>query len=58
MLASLHNHGLFRVGALLIGSHAFGVLLNVLGVKAVPYATEDVDIARREQLATPGYPHF
>ena len=44
-LASLHNHGLFRAGALLIGSHAFGVLLNVLGVKAVPYATEDVDIA-------------
>jgi hypothetical protein len=58
MLASLHNHGLFRAGALLIGSHAFGVLLNVLGVKAVAYATEDVDIARREQLALPGVPSF
>ena len=23
-LASLHNHGLFRAGALLIGSHAYG----------------------------------
>jgi hypothetical protein len=57
-LASLHNHGLFRAGALLIGSHAFGVLLNVLGVKGVPYATEDVDIARREQLALPGIPPF
>jgi hypothetical protein len=57
-LASLHNHGLFRAGALLIGSHAFGVLLNVLGVKAVPYATEDVDIARREQLALTGIPAF
>jgi len=57
-LASLHNHGLFRAGALLIGSHAFGVLLNVLGVKAVPYATEDVDIARREPLALPGIPPF
>jgi hypothetical protein len=55
-LASLHNHGLFRAGALLIGSHAYGVLLNILGVKAVPYATEDVDIARREQLALPGIP--
>jgi hypothetical protein len=54
----LHNHGLFRAGALFIGSHAFGVLLNVLGVKAVPYATEDVDIARREQLALPGIPPF
>jgi hypothetical protein len=57
-LASLHNHGLFRAGAVLIGSHAFGVLLNVLGVKAVPYATEDVDIARREQLALTGIPPF
>jgi hypothetical protein len=57
-LASLHNHGLFRAGAVLIGSHAFGVLLNVLGVKAVPYATEDVDIGRREQLALPGIPPF
>jgi hypothetical protein len=57
-LASLHNHGLFRAGALLIGPHAFGVVLNVLGVKAVPYATEDVDIARREQLALPGIPPF
>jgi hypothetical protein len=57
-LASLHNHGLFRAGALLIGSHAYGVLLNALGAKAVPYATEDVDIARREQLALTGIPPF
>jgi hypothetical protein len=33
-LASLHNHGLFRAGALLIGSHAYGALLNALGVRA------------------------
>jgi len=57
-LASLHNHGLFRAGALLIGSHAYGALLNGLGVRAVPYATEDVDIARREALALPGIPAF
>jgi hypothetical protein len=57
-LASLHNHGLFRAGALLIGSHAYGALLNSLGVRAVPYATEDVDIARREALALPGIPAF
>lgn len=57
-IASLHNHGLFRAGALLIGSHAYGALLNALGVKAVPYATEDVDIARREPLAIPGIPGF
>jgi hypothetical protein len=55
-LASLHNHGIFRAGALLIGSHAYGALLNALGVRAVPYATEDVDIARREALAISGAP--
>jgi hypothetical protein len=58
VLASLHNHGLFRAGAVLIGSHAFGALLNSLGVKAVPYATEDVDIARPEALALPELPAF
>ena len=57
-LASLHNHGLFRAGAVLIGSHAFGALLNALGAKAVPYATEDVDIARSEPLALPELPPF
>ena len=57
-LASLHNHGLFRAGALVIGSHAYGALLNALGVKAVGYTTEDVDIARHEQLALPGVPPF
>ncbi len=57
-LASLHNHGLFRAGALLVGSHAYGALLNALGVRAMPYATEDVDIARREALALPEVPGF
>ena len=50
-LASLHNHGVFRAGAVLVGFHAFGVLLNQLGVRSAAYATEDVDIARREGLA-------
>lgn len=57
-LASLHNHGLFRAGALLIGSHAYGALLNALGVRAAAYSTEDVDIARRAQLAVSGLPSF
>jgi hypothetical protein len=57
-LASLHNRGLFRAGALLVGSHAYGALLNALGVRATPFATEDVDIARREALAIPGIPGF
>ncbi len=50
-LASLHNHGVFRAGAVLIGSHAFGVLLNQLGARAAGYATEDVDVARQGALA-------
>ena len=57
-LASLHNRGLFRAGALLVGSHAYGALLNALGVRATPFATEDVDIARRAALAIPGVPGF
>lgn len=52
-LASLHLHGLFRAGAMLIGSHAFGILLNQLGVKSAAYATEDIDLARREALVFP-----
>lgn len=50
-LASLHLHGVFSAGATLIGSHAFGVLINQMGIRAAAYATEDVDVARREALA-------
>ena len=50
-VAVLYNHGIFQAGAVLIGSHAFAVLLNGLGVRAVGYMTEDVDIAREHQLA-------
>jgi hypothetical protein len=57
-LASLHNHGVFQAGALLIGSHAYGGLLNALGVRAAAYSTEDVDIARGAQLAISGAPSF
>lgn len=50
-LASLHLYGLFQAGATLVGSHAFGVLLNQMGLRAQAYATEDVDLARRGALA-------
>lgn len=50
-LASLHLHGLFAAGATLVGSHAFGIILNQMGVQADAYATEDIDVARREALA-------
>ena len=50
-LASLHKHDLFDAGATLVGSHAFGVLINQMGVRAAAYATEDIDVARKETLA-------
>jgi hypothetical protein len=50
-LASLSNHGIFAGGGQLIGSHAYGVLLNKLGVRAAAYSTEDVDIARAAAFA-------
>jgi hypothetical protein len=50
-IASLHNHGIFSSGGLLVGSHAYGVLLNRLGVRAAAYSTEDIDIARGAALA-------
>ena len=37
-LAILHNLGFFAAGGVLVGSHAFGALLNKLGVRAAPYA--------------------
>jgi hypothetical protein len=42
-LAALHNHKLFAAGLTLIGSHAYGAILNRLGVKAPSYLPEDID---------------
>src|SRR5215472_6367704 len=49
-IAALHNRGVFAAGAALIGSHAYGVILNRMGVRAAPYMTEDVDLARGAPL--------
>jgi hypothetical protein len=57
-VASLHNHELFKAGASLVGSHAYGALLNQLGVRAAQYATKDVDIARNAQLAFEAAPQL
>lgn len=51
ILAALANNGLFRAGALLVGSHAYSALLNDLGARAAATATEDVDVARGKRLA-------
>jgi hypothetical protein len=50
ILGSLANRGLFRAGAVLVGSHAYGALLNELAVRAAAFATEDVDVARDRPL--------
>jgi YD repeat-containing protein len=52
-VASLFNAGVFSGGGVLIGTHAFGAILNELGVSASPFPqTEDVDVAaQRIKLA-------
>lgn len=50
VLAALANHGFFRSGGLLVGTHAFEAILNKLGVRAEAFATMDVDIARSSTL--------
>jgi hypothetical protein len=53
-LAALHNRGLFGAGGVLVGSNAFGAVLNKLGIRAAAYQTEDIDIGRPQALALPG----
>jgi hypothetical protein len=52
VLEVLFNHGLFQAGLTLVGSHAYGALLNELGVLAPGYRTQDLDVARARPLAT------
>lgn len=54
VLVALANAGLFRAGAVVIGSHAYGALLNDLGIRAAAIVTEDIDVARGERLAVEG----
>lgn len=58
VLEVLFNRGLFAAGLALVGSHAYGALLNELGIVAPGYKTQDIDLARSEplSLALPG-PH-
>jgi hypothetical protein len=50
VLAALANRGVFRGGAVLVGSHAHGVLLNELGARGPAFSTEDVDVGRGRPL--------
>jgi len=47
-VGTLFNAGVFRGGGVLIGTHAYGAILNELGISASPFPmTEDVDVAAR-----------
>lgn len=56
-LAALYNAGVFHTGAMLVGTHAYGAILNTLGVKPRRhYATEDIDIARYGRIELAAIP--
>ncbi len=56
-VAALFNAGVFGGGGVLIGTHAYGVLLNELGVSASPFPmTEDVDVARGARIELAAVP--
>jgi hypothetical protein len=52
VLSALADAGVFKLGATLVGTHAFAVLGNVLGVRwtGASARTEDVDIAAERAL--------
>lgn len=46
VLEVFFNRGLSQAGLTLVGSRAYGALLNELGVLAPGYRTQDLDLAR------------
>lgn len=51
----LYNAGVFEKGGVLIGSHAYGAILNMLGYRdSGNYLTEDVDVARLRAVSLAG----
>ena len=50
-LAPLCKHKIFEAGAVLVGTHAFEVVVNRIGIRVAVLATEDVDVARPHKLA-------
>ena len=56
-VAAMANGKLFAKGAVLVGTHALGVILNDLGVVATPFPlTEDVDVARAASIEIAALP--
>lgn len=50
VLGAVFNRGLFEAGLVLTGAHAYGALLNDLGIMAAAYRTQDIDLARAQPL--------
>lgn len=50
VLVELHNRGLFSAGLVMVGTLAFMSWLNELGVRVLASRTQDIDLARRQQL--------
>ena len=50
-LATLSRRKLFHAGAVLVGTHAYEVIVNRLGIRVAVFSTEDVDVARPSKLA-------
>jgi len=55
-VAALFNAGIFGKGGVLVGTHAFGALLNEIGVTAAIPLTEDVDLARAQPIQIAALP--
>lgn len=51
VIEAFFNRKLIQGGLILVGSHAYGALLNELGVLAAGYKTGDIDLARAHRLA-------
>jgi len=49
-LATLCRHDIFEAGGVLVGTRAFEVIVNRLGIRVAVFATEDVDLARPRKL--------
>ena len=56
VLTPLANHGVFQAGGILVGTHAFEVIVNRLGIRVAAFSTEDIDLARPAKLAVENIP--
>ncbi|MBI4988893.1 MAG: hypothetical protein HZC23_08755 [Rhodocyclales bacterium] len=50
VLVELHNRGAFQAGLILVGTLGYMAWLNELGAIAISARTQDIDLARRQQL--------